>query len=77
MNKQQLKVYQDKLEGMRPFITDDDRREILDKGIVSRPTLNAYLSGDVTRISTAHLIVNYFEPIISKRINKYKKQNAA
>lgn len=77
MSNEILKGYQQKLDTMRPFITEDDRRQILDKGIVSRPTLNAYLSGDVTRVSTAHLLVSYFEPIITKRIRQYNKSNAA
>jgi hypothetical protein len=77
MSNELLQVYQKKLDTMRPFITLEDRKDLIKTGLVSRPTLDAYLKGDVTKVGTAHIIIDFLESRIEKRIKQYKKQNAA
>lgn len=71
------KVYQDKLSALLPLINADDKKEIVKQGIVSRPTLDSYLDGNIIKIEVAQQIIEFLSKRVNQRIAKYKRQIAA
>lgn len=71
------KVYQDRLNALLPLINADDKKEITKQNIVSRPTLDDYLKGNIVKIEVAHKIIEFLSKRVNQRISRYKKQIAA
>jgi hypothetical protein len=76
MSNELKKVYQKKLEALLPLITVDDRKEIVEQKIVSRPTLDNYLAGNIVKIDTANTILEFFTKRINRRVDRFNR-NAA
>lgn len=77
MSNELQQVYQRKLDALLPLITPQDKKDLLEHRVVSRPVLEAYLKGEVNKISTANKIIGFFEDRINQRISNYQKTNAA
>lgn len=55
------------LEKMVPHITAEDRQAAFDKKIVSKPTLQRYLQGDIVKIDLAMELITFFKRRIKAR----------
>jgi hypothetical protein len=77
MSNELIQVYQKKMDSLMPLITPQDKADLLKSKLVSRPTLEAYMKGEVVKVGTAHKIIDFFQSRIDARIKVYKNQSAA
>lgn len=66
-----------KLESLKPNITGQDKLEAVLKTGISRPTIDKYLSGDVTKIDIADKLIKFFSRKVNQRIESLRKSNVA
>lgn len=64
----------DKLKSFDGNITGTDKVDACKELVISRPTLDKYLGGDISNIDTAISIIGFFNGRISKRREKLKKR---
>lgn len=62
-----------KLKGLEGNITGLDKTQACEKLKISRPTLDKYLSGDVSNVDTGISIFEFFNGKITRRIQRLNK----
>lgn len=58
----------EKFETIAEAITPEDKKEA--ESIVSRPTIDKYISGDIVKIETGEMLFNFFYERIQARAMK-------
>lgn len=62
-----------RLKAVEPNITGVDKVEACQELNISRPTLDKYLNGEAPNVDTALEILEFFDPRVSKRMERLKK----
>ena len=71
-------LYAQRLKGLSPNITPEDKAEAINTIPISRPTLDNYLTGDIDNIKkleTAEALVIFFTSRLQNRIDKLRETN--
>lgn len=71
------KTCEQKLQALIPNITPDDKKEVVSLKIVSRPTLDKYLDGEIVKIDTATTLIDFFTNKVKTRLAQLRKTNVA
>lgn len=67
MKKDLKKQCAEKIRSLVPNIDTGDKSKASYELSISRPTLDKYLSGDISKIDTAITIINYFTRVVDRR----------
>lgn len=65
----------EKLINLSKGITADEKIQAMDFVGISRPTLDKYLTGDIVKIDTATILLEFLNKIVQARIDLIRETN--